>query len=125
MIASHFPWLDMAYTILDELFGQGLLQAAARKSELQQLQKIFNHMPQPSQNESIDELQAAVMQQQPLNITGMEADYSNFGTEFIEDAIWRTAFTADQLMNVADTLDLDGIDWMTTGSNSAIQDEDM
>lgn len=117
---TQSPWIEVAYSILDELTMQGLLQAEARKSELQQLQKIFLQIPQAVQNELADEQQTAFMQQ---NMTSIEGDASNFSYEFIEDALWRTTFTADHLMNVADTLDLDGIDWMTTGSNSAGQEE--
>lgn len=119
--ATLSPWIEVAYSILDELIIQGLLPAEARKSELQQLQKIFQQIPQAVQNELADDQQTASPQQNMM--ANVENDASNFAYEFIEDALWRTTFTADDLMNVADTLDLDGIDWMTTGSNSAGQDE--
>ncbi|KAK5102621.1 hypothetical protein LTS08_003421 [Lithohypha guttulata] len=124
LLTTQFPWLDMAYATLDELGAQGLLNARARKGELQQLQKVFEQMPQPSQNDFVDEEQAVFMQQQAMHLN-MDSENPNFGYEFIEDAIWRTTFTADQLINVANTLDLDGIDWMTTGSNSGIQEDEV
>ncbi|KAL6241345.1 hypothetical protein RBB50_011818 [Rhinocladiella similis] len=126
LLATPQPWLDMVHGILDELIRQGHLQAAARKAEMLQLQEILYPTPTPlGPNSSIlddrgpggiAEPQNGSTVENPSQDTGLGA--SHFGYEFLDDAIWRTTFTADQLMTVADGLDLDGIEWMTTGSSN-------
>jgi len=130
LLGNQFPWLQMTYAILEELISEGHLQAAARKNDLQQLQQVLSLIPNS----------AAVRESQhphPSQPTGL-AQYSEFNDHessanfhdpnfasnnqtdlsFVDDTFWRTGFTADQLVNVADTLDLDGIEWMTTGSSN-------
>ncbi|EON62593.1 hypothetical protein W97_01817 [Coniosporium apollinis CBS 100218] len=120
LLATQFPWLGMAYSILDELTIQGHIQAAARKTELQQLQQVLIQLPTREVNALEHRHEGEAGQHEDLsmaNLGGSEGiDMSN--SDFVDDAIWRTAFTADQLMAVANTLDLDGIEWMTTGSET-------
>lgn len=131
LMGSDFPWLQMVYSILDELISQGHLQASARKLELQQLQNAFSHRPSSTaareQAGAFFGQQLGLRQQHELNTDSSTAVDLNdpagegntqFDFGFIDDAFWRTGYTADQLMNVANTLDLDGIEWMTTGSST-------
>ena len=130
LMGGNFPWLQIVYAILDELISQGHLQASARKIELQQLQNVFSQM---SHSTAIGEQTATIQQlgsrqqNNELNTDATTAvglndpigeSNNQFDFGFIDDAFWRTGYTADQLMNVADTLDLDGIEWMTTGSSN-------
>lgn len=124
LLATPQPWLDMVYEILDELILQGHLQAAVRKQEMEQLQQIFRQSPTfaAAQNTtgfhgaSAEQLQGDQNAGGPNHETGL--DMSHFGDAFLDDAMWRTPFTADQLITVAEGLDLDGIEWMTTGSSN-------
>jgi hypothetical protein len=124
LLTSPQPWLDMVYGILDELTLQGHLQASARKKELQQLQQIFRQSPNiVAQNSSnLDDQGRSGNAEEPRNSLFGNPDEDttlgtpNFGYNFFDDAIWPNTFTADQLMTVADGLDLDGIEEMTTGS---------
>lgn len=118
-LATQPPWLEMAYSILDELMIQGHVQAAARKTELQQLQQMLGRLRTREVN-SLEHRDAGDgVQHQDLSIPDLDGtegiDMYNF--DFVDQAICRTAFTADQLMAVADGLDLDGIDWMTAASS--------
>lgn len=112
LLPSQSPWLDMAYTILDEMISLGQLQAFARKQELQRLQQVFREFP----------LSLPISADVPDMLHGMPQpsdldDFSNaLDGDFIDDAIWRTDLTAEQLMAIADTLDLDGFEWMTADS---------
>jgi proline utilization trans-activator len=118
LLSSSAPWLDILYSVLDEMVAQGQVQASKRKEELQRLQQVFEQLPLP-----LTETQE-VQQHAPLDsgqdggnvystIPGNGLD--DFG--FMDDAIWRTDLTAEQLMAVADSLDLDGFEWMTTVSS--------
>jgi hypothetical protein len=128
LLQTSFPWLHMIYQILDEMVLHGCLQAAQRKAELEQLHQAFMQMPNLSDEglEQSAEIGPGVdvhgMNPQGLGAIVMPHDMAGTaGHDFSidDDIFWRNAFTADQLLNVADNLDLDGIDWMTTGSSNA------
>jgi proline utilization trans-activator len=114
LLATQSPWLDMAYTILDEMISQGQLQASARKEELHRLQQLFQHFTHP--------LPLTPAAQNSISHLGQAQGMDDFGDmldgDFIDDAIWRTDLTAEQLMAIAENLDLDGLDWMTTDSSN-------
>ena len=100
---------------------QGQLQAAAQKSQLQHLQQVFCSIPYPlSQTPEFPAAASMVQQQHAQNDVGIDhmamAEGAN-DNAFADDAIWRTDFTAEHLMAIANTLDLDGIDWMTSVSS--------
>lgn len=121
LLTNHSPWLERLFSLLDEMALQGQLQAAAQKSQLQHLQQVFCAIPYPlSQTPEFPTAAAMVHQQQQPNDDTIDAiaiaDGAN-DNAFVDDAIWRTDFTAEQLMAIANTLDLDGIDWMTSVSS--------
>ena len=125
LLANDFPWLDMAYAIFDEMILQGYLQATARKTELQHLHQVVTQIPSSARPTVEATAPQGSGQQNPENVThtttmtdSLQMNAGHFDYNFLEDAMWRTAFTADQLMTVADTLDLDGIEWMTAGSSN-------
>lgn len=127
LLQTSFPWLNMIYNILDEMVLQGNMQAAQRKAELEQLHQAFMQMPQGSDDDNGhgadlgSQADMHGMGSQGLGALVMPHDMAaTAGHDFSidDDIFWRNAFTADQLLNVADNLDLDGIDWMTTGSSN-------
>lgn len=158
LLESYAPWVDMAYDVLDEMVLCGNRVAAARKSELQELESIMDQTLTPSANrppayetyrrragigESVNRNSGAsfdavrfttsrtseLHQLQPPNEI---MDQSTFDHESAADQLFmrvsneplqhhtqNDGYTAEQLLMVADSLDLDGIDWMMTGSSSA------
>ena len=122
LLTNNASWLDRICALFDEMILHGQLQASSQKSELQHLQQVFCSIPYPL-TESPDFPDRAVANSQPTapnaaQSYGLEPDQAIMDITFDEDAIFRTDFTAEQLMSLADTLDLDGIDWMTTGSSN-------
>ena len=126
LIANPQPWFKIVYGILDELILQNHLQAVARKNELQQLQQIFHQLAIPlteSLSNALAQEQEEIAEQQ-VNPTFDnpfdEADLNalNVDYDFLDETMWGNAFTADQLMTAAGCLDLDSIEWMTTGSSN-------
>lgn len=122
LLANSTPWLDILHSVLDEMIAQGQIQATKRKAELQRLQQVFEQLPPPLLESP--EFPMQMLPTGPLDppidpmITGVGPE--DYG--FVEDAIWRTDFTAEHLMAIADTLDLDGFEWMTTGSSGLAHD---
>lgn len=118
LLPSNTPWLDILHSVLDEMIAQGQIQASKRKAELQRLQRVFEQLPLPltetPEVPTVTDLESAI----PIpNADPMIAGAALDDPAFVEDAIWRTDFSAEHLMAIADGLDLDGFEWMTTGSS--------
>jgi hypothetical protein len=120
LIANSGPWMDRIFSLLDEMSAQGQLQAGVQKHQLQHLQQVFCSIPYPlSQTPEFPPGATVMPQNAPA---GGEIDAIGIvdvaeDPAFADDAIWRTDFTAEHLMAIANTLDLDGIDWMTSVSS--------
>ncbi|KAL9616678.1 MAG: hypothetical protein Q9160_008466 [Pyrenula sp. 1 TL-2023] len=154
LIENRASWAETAYDVLDEMILCGNRNAAARKSDLQQLEAIMAQISYSSPNR-----QATVRTQdarpnsgghvnggQPFNVAGFSAsrvdlrqlqpldemmEQSTFSqvsmadqlfmqtpSEPLQENIWNDGYTAEQLLMVANSLDLDGLDWMMTGSST-------
>jgi hypothetical protein len=120
LLANNALWMDRLFSLLDEMALQGQLQAGAQKHQLQHLQQVFCTIPYPLSQTPEFPANTAPMQQDPINEGAVGSIGMPDGADdnaFVEDAIWRTDFTAEHLMAIANTLDLDGIDWMTSVSS--------
>lgn len=111
LLEGHEPWSEKAYSILDEMASRGNMIAVFRKRELQKLASVLSHLPPPKtanqvQVEQIQSNNAVPFNENQMGASGM--DYQPFDGTF-----WPDELTAEQLMLVADSLDLDGLDWMT------------
>lgn len=130
LLGSQSLWLEMSDAILDEMLLHGNFQAAARKSELRQVHQIFSNLaliparrqgpganlggqPESEQQNTASAMPSSTNPNHPLPDLGPPRPHNGFW----DDAIWQQGFSADQLLMVADTLDLDGLDWMTTASS--------
>lgn len=124
------PWTQMAYVVLDEMVHRGNLIASYLHSELQQVELILSHLPPtvrtPStQNAVRREHHRQVSTSSTLN-PGISPDvYSHPPPESlsVQSFDWHEGFTTENLMTFADSLDLDGLDWLYasttfTGENS-------
>lgn len=62
---------------------------------------------------------ANVAMQEPTWKHGLTADQlpTQASNEPMDLSTWNYGFTADQLLMVADSLDIDGVDWLMTGSS--------
>lgn len=113
--------MDRLFSVLDDMSLQGQLQAGEQKQQLQHLQQVFCTIPYPlSQTPEFPASNSVQTQHDPASAVVIGPMGLPDGTDenaFAEDAIWRTDFTAEHLMAIANTLDLDGIDWMTSVSS--------
>jgi proline utilization trans-activator len=119
-------WGQLAYGIFDEMASRGNAVARIRKGELQKLASALEGLPppkeeaEPSQSDfAPDYRHAAILdtQSRGQNL----AATSNMGFQPIDSAFWPDETTAEQLMMIANSLDMEGFDWMTTslGDSSA------
>ena len=111
LLEGHEPWSERAYSILDEMASRGNMIAVYRKRELQKLASVLSHLPPPkvanqAQAEHIQSTANAV----PFNVNQMGMPGMDYQ---FDSAFWPDELNAEQLMLVADQLDLDGLDWMT------------
>lgn len=63
------------------------------KSEMEQLNELLERLP-------------------PTHDGGLDAEQQ----AMIEDIDWAGGFTTEHLMNVADGIDIDGLDWLSTST---------
>jgi hypothetical protein len=116
--------MDKLFTLLDEMAIQGQLQAGVQKFQLQHLQQVFCSIPYPlSQTPEFPTAAGLATQPPAVADAPMGPLVLHEGADdaaFADDAIWRTDFTAEHLMALANTLDLDGIDWMTSVSSGGL-----
>ena len=120
LLTNNAPWMDKLFALLDEMAMQGQLQAGVQKFQLQHLQQVFCSIPYPLSQTPEFPTAGLVPHQNPAaeGVMGHLAMPDNAeDVAFADDAIWRTDFTAEHLMAIANTLDLDGIDWMTSVSS--------
>ncbi len=118
LLEGHEPWSEAAYSILDEMASRGNMIAVFRKRELQKLASVLAHLPPPTprtQQQPEQDLHSSngvpfiTNQMHAPKQTGMSnMDYGLFDT-----TLWPDDLNAEQLMLLADSLDLDGVDWMT------------
>ena len=112
-------WTEAAYTILDEMISCGNMVAVMRKQELKHLTEVLSHTRPP--------FHASVQRSGDCDRTPMPSDTqarNNLSVpdrngHFTGDTFWNDEMTADQLLGIADALDLDGFDWMTASLDGA------
>lgn len=132
LLEDSLSWMEISNSIVDEMLLHGNLQAEARKYELQQLQHLFNQIPPLSPERPLSEGHHAIMSTpfprnrndvMPMSAVSdqhtVDTNQHRFDPSFFDEAVWQNGFTADQLLMVADNLDLDGLEWMTAGSSTA------
>jgi proline utilization trans-activator len=133
LLEGHGPWSEVAYSILDEMASRGNMIAVFRKRELQKLASVLSHLPPPkpgSQPEAERDHYGRENAQNastgippnwnPLNASN-QMGTTNLDYQPFDGTLWPDELTAEQLMVIADSIGLDGLDWMTTslGDSSA------
>ncbi|RTE78623.1 hypothetical protein BHE90_006885 [Fusarium euwallaceae] len=118
LLQDHTPWSQRAYAIFDEMSRRGNLVSEMLASELKQLEGLLSkflvkdHESRlaPSTHGRSTPRQADDMDTSTVNV----ADYSDsFNLETADDLGLGLNYelSAEQLMNVADSLDIDSLTW--------------
>lgn len=98
---------DIAYSVLDEMFSRGNLVAGSCKDELaileQYLAKLDSDVTYPARAIHVPEV-------------GSSNAMSLTDEETIDDWLFENGISGEQLNEVADSLNLDGLEWLTSGS---------
>lgn len=98
---------DIAHSVLDEMFSRGNLVAGSYKDELaileQYLAKLDNDVTYPARAVYVPEVSSS----NTLSFTDEET---------IDDWLLENGISGEQLNEVADSLNLDGLEWLTSGS---------
>ncbi|KAI1610690.1 hypothetical protein EDD36DRAFT_489966 [Exophiala viscosa] len=133
---DRLHWSQRSSEVLDEMISRGNLVAKLIKLELQQLEAILNRLPPGAipQRSTVprssgmpgyvaqNERQVQHLGQQPppsiqpppnpppsyvASSQSLPEDFS------IEELNWQDGFTAEQLMDFADSMDMDALDWFS------------
>ncbi|KAH7133913.1 hypothetical protein EDB81DRAFT_112125 [Dactylonectria macrodidyma] len=115
LLHDHSPWSQRAYAILDEMDSRGNSMAGMTYSELKMLENLLKRLSpgwevptaleEHASAEIIDTCTAGEIDVQSLDI--------DFSTEF---GLYH-GLDAEQLMNLADSLDLDSLAWPLPGAD--------
>lgn len=135
LIKELAPWLSRAFSVLDEMISRGNMVAKLTKIELQQLQDILKRLPPNGDGDSQQGRGApanhrsslAVPEQssrQALATSSADKEppppYMTLqpaGDDFpMDEFTWQDGFTAEQLVNFADSMDLGAFDWLSVGT---------
>lgn len=102
---------ELSYRILDEMTTRGNRVAGFLKAELQQLETILNQaLPLHGRSISMADscLSAHANAACQGNSEGMLPPFMDCA---ISDANWQYTMTTEQMIQVADSIDFEGIDW--------------
>lgn len=117
LLEDHDLLSQLAYGIFDEMASRGNAIARLRKGELLKLASALESLPPPKEEAerpqpdfASDYRHTAVMDTPSRGL----AVTSNMGYQPIDNAYWPDETSAEQLMMIANSLDMEGFDWMTT-----------
>lgn len=126
LLENHAPWSQRAYMLLQEMSSRGNLIAGFLKSELQQLDINLSGFPQitsrsrsrrrsgRTESEGQNANNVPQVPTPPL-MTGsnMIGDRLSNNDLSYEELYWQEPMTTEQLMALADSLDLEGPNWLS------------
>lgn len=117
-------WAKIADAVFTEMMCRGNRVAGCLKSEVEQFQDLLDRLPatvpnirhhrshRRSRRRPSEDTPDLVDQE-----TVMSSEYSIPSVPLqIEEIDWQEGFTAEHLLHVADSLDLDGLDWLSTST---------
>lgn len=118
------PWAKMADAVFTEMMCRGNKVAGCLKSEMEQFQDLLDRLPDTvtsnRQHRSSRRARGQLPEQTPDLVeqdTAMSSEYSIPSVPLqIEEIAWQDGFTTEHLLHVADSLDLDGLDWLSTST---------
>ena len=122
MLRNKTPWQGTVHGILDELVASGNLIAKFHQAELRSLDEhlmrlatttgttVFGNQSEPARDEDITAVGAAYV----LTNTSMASDTGTMTSQQFEDWNSDISLNGDQLLALADSLDIDQLDWLDT-----------
>ncbi|KAM3070533.1 hypothetical protein ACMFMF_007988 [Clarireedia jacksonii] len=121
--------LQIGYTILDEMAFRGNAIAATRKMELRLLEDLLNriHKQPVSASEILNTTENTQTEasQSQIPSTGVHVNDPPQSTvdvftdpEILANDYWSRELNSEQLLSLAESLDMDGIDWMTISDSN-------
>lgn len=100
--------LQIAYSLLGEMLVRGNHVAGLYRDELTLLQRFLGKLETDSTHPASFTDPAAASLHDPMNLTTTNGDANDWWSDDI--------MNADQLNAVADSLSLDGLEWLVSGS---------
>ncbi|KXS98756.1 hypothetical protein AC578_9030 [Pseudocercospora eumusae] len=113
MLDDSSQSMKIAHELLGQIGSRGNCIARALDSELRQLEEVVAHMPPAADMQLASE---AIEPQQSVESTQESHDESSAGHNgqpaWSEDyALWENNISADQMNDIANAVDLDGMNW--------------
>jgi proline utilization trans-activator len=119
LLPDHTPWTQRAYTLFDEMNSRGNLVANMVASELKQLEDLLRGFLVNSDSRPMVATQGSNTPRQGFmndidNSTGSVTDYAEPFSLESDDGFGlglNYELSAEQLLNIANSLDIDSLTW--------------
>ncbi|KAF4968691.1 hypothetical protein FSARC_3977 [Fusarium sarcochroum] len=126
LMKTPSPWVQCGYIVLDDMISCGNMVAVQVKSELQQLEGVFNCLPveavgasgsdqRPTLRDQLSEqdqyFQASTAASSPL-MTHMAVSPTLENDLLLDEAFWQHGLTTEQLINFANSIDMSSLDFL-------------
>ncbi|KAF5024685.1 hypothetical protein F66182_3255 [Fusarium sp. NRRL 66182] len=107
LLPDHTPWSQRAYAIFDEMSSRGNLVASMVASELKQLEELLKGF---LANESMSSVTADDFDDSAASVTGYMGPFNFESAEEFNLGL-NYELSAEQLMDIADSLDINSLTW--------------
>lgn len=111
LLAGDFQWLQRSHSILSEMQSRGNLISGFIQAQLQNLERTLTGAMLPSYNEVTNlppDHEPSNSDQTKLLDPFDDSPLMNAG---VGDADWQFSMTTTQMMEIAESLDVEGFDW--------------
>lgn len=112
LLAGYSDSQEITYSVLDEMFSRGNLVAGLYRDDLNLLAQYLENLNSNSTNR----MTAAGSSEQVDRHRTFDFVTDSLSGEDLQLWDFDSALTGEQLIEVADSLNLDGLDWLTNGS---------
>ncbi|KAH7191610.1 Zn(II)2Cys6 transcription factor [Fusarium oxysporum] len=128
LLKGSSPWLRRGYAVLDDMISRGNMVALQMKSELRQLEDVFNCLnvgelgsnkrhqhPAPygqlsKQDQCLQASTGASSTSPPM--TPMDISPTLRNNLQLDESLWEDGFTTEQLINFANSIDINSLDFL-------------
>lgn len=135
LVKDHSFWPQRTYALLDEMVARGNMVAELIKTELQQLEKILNRFPLSENDETATARRPSNLRRQSipeenhgrlpntLSPSPYMASHAMGNDLPMEEFSWQEGFMTEQLINIADSIDMDDLSWLSESFPEATEQE--
>ncbi|KAJ4264447.1 hypothetical protein NW762_005647 [Fusarium torreyae] len=124
LMRDSSPWVQRGYAVLDDMISRGNMVAVQVKSEIQQLEDVFNYLPVEEEGISRNQQQSTSHGQFAEEDLAFQAPHTVLSPPMthmgispiigddlqLDEVFWQDGLTTEQLLNFANAMDISSLD---------------